>query len=112
MVLGTDWLATLGPILWDFSCHMLSFWRHGRRVRWLGVAGSGGSHLHANTVEVTREFFDLLLVEFEDVFATPTGLPPQPSRDNRMHLLPGTAPVVVRPYRYPRLQKDELERQY
>jgi hypothetical protein len=27
------------------------------------------------------------------------------------HLLPGTAPVAVRPYRYAQLQKDELERQ-
>jgi len=31
--------------------------------------------------------------------------------DHRIHLLPGTAPVAVRPYRYPQLQKDELERQ-
>ena len=30
--------------------------------------------------------------------------------DHRIHL-PGTAPVAVRPYRYPQLQKDELERQ-
>ena len=31
--------------------------------------------------------------------------------DHRIHLLPGTAPIAVRPYRYPQLQKDELERQ-
>jgi hypothetical protein len=31
--------------------------------------------------------------------------------DHRIHLLPGTAPVAVWPYRYPQLQKDELERQ-
>jgi hypothetical protein len=37
MVLGTDWLATLGPILWDFGRHTMSFWRHGHRVRWRGV---------------------------------------------------------------------------
>jgi hypothetical protein len=107
MVLGTDWLATLGPILWDFGRHILSFWRHGHRVRWLGVTSSGGPQLRASTVEVAREFLDLLLAEFEDVFATPTGLPPQRSRDHRIHLLPGTA--SVRPYHYPRLQKDELE---
>lgn len=28
-----------------------------------------------------------------------------------MHLLPGTVPVAVWPYRYPQLQKDKLERQ-
>ena len=31
--------------------------------------------------------------------------------DHRIHLLPGTVPVAVRPYRYPQLQKDELEQQ-
>jgi hypothetical protein len=87
MVLGTDWLATLGPILWDFGRHILSFWRHGHRVPWLGVTSSGGPQLRASTVEVAREFLDLLLAEFEDVFATPTGLPPQRSRDHRIHLL-------------------------
>jgi hypothetical protein len=33
IVLGTDWLATLGPILWDFGRLTMSFWRHGHRVR-------------------------------------------------------------------------------
>ena len=33
------------------------------------------------------------------------------SYDHRIHLLPRSAPVEVRPYRYPQLQKDELERQ-
>ncbi|KAK1645648.1 hypothetical protein QYE76_063453 [Lolium multiflorum] len=31
--------------------------------------------------------------------------------DHRIHLLPDTAPVAECPYRYPQLQKDELERQ-
>ena len=31
--------------------------------------------------------------------------------DHHIHLLLGTAPVAVRPYRYPQLQKNELERQ-
>jgi len=33
MVLGTQWLATLGPILWDFGALTMSFWRGGRRMR-------------------------------------------------------------------------------
>ena len=26
VVLGTDWLASLGPILWDFGALTMSFW--------------------------------------------------------------------------------------
>jgi len=39
------------------------------------------------------------------------GLPPQRPYDHLIHLLLGTALMVGRPYRYPQLQKDELERQ-
>jgi len=39
------------------------------------------------------------------------GLPPPRSRDHAITLVPGSPPVAVRPYRYPALHKDELERQ-
>lgn len=29
MVLGTQWLATLGPVLWDFSAGTMTFHRQG-----------------------------------------------------------------------------------
>jgi hypothetical protein len=75
------------------------------------VAGSGTSQLRVCSIEAARELLDLLLTEFEDIFASPAGLPPPRARDHRIHLLPDTAPVAVRPYRYPLLHKDELERQ-
>jgi len=53
---------------------------------------------------------DHLLQQHDDLFDEPQGLPPAQVYDHRIHLLPGTAPVAVRPYRYPQLQKDELER--
>jgi hypothetical protein len=52
-----------------------------------------------------------LLQEFAPLFQEPTGLPSAWSRTHRIHLLPGTAPVAVRPYRYAHTQKAELERQ-
>jgi hypothetical protein len=52
----------------------------------------------------------LLLAEFEDLFAAPRGLPSARAMDHRIHLLPDTPPVAVRPYRYPQLLKDEIER--
>jgi hypothetical protein len=45
------------------------------------------------------------------VFETPKGLLLACPYDHCIHLLPGTAPIAVSPYRYPQLQKNELERQ-
>jgi hypothetical protein len=52
-----------------------------------------------------------LLQQHSDIFDEPQGLPPARPYDHHIHLLPDMAPVAVRPYRYPQLQKDELERQ-
>jgi hypothetical protein len=37
--------------------------------------------------------------------------PPGCRLNHHIHLQPGTTPIVVRPYRYPQLVKDELEQQ-
>jgi hypothetical protein len=60
---------------------------------------------------VATDLMGMLLDDFEDVFATPTGLPPPRRFNHRIHLLPRTASVVARPYHYPQVVKDELERQ-
>jgi len=52
-----------------------------------------------------------LLEEYQDVFAPPAGYPPARHCDHEIPLLPGAAPVQVRPYRYPPAVKDEIERQ-
>jgi hypothetical protein len=38
VVLGTRWLASLGPILWDFSTLRMAFTHEGRPVFWQGLA--------------------------------------------------------------------------
>jgi hypothetical protein len=47
----------------------------------------------------------------EDVFGEPHGLPPSRSRDHSITLMSRAPPVAIRPYRYPALHNDELERQ-
>jgi hypothetical protein len=37
MVLGVQWLRTLGPILWDFTRARMRCWRDDHRVEWRGV---------------------------------------------------------------------------
>jgi hypothetical protein len=52
-----------------------------------------------------------VLLEFEDVFAEPSVLPPHRQYDHTFPLLPGANPVNAKPYRYSPLHKDEIERQ-
>lgn len=60
-------------------------------------------------MDAEKPLLDTLLASYDDVFAEPQGLPPARPCDHRIHLLPNTTPVAVRPYRYPQLQKDKLE---
>jgi hypothetical protein len=53
---------------------------------------------------------ELLLLEFDHVFQSPTGLPPRRSRDHAITLVEGQGPVNVRPYRYPHHHKNEIEK--
>ena len=44
------------------------------------------------------------------VFETPKGLPPIHDHAHAIHLIPGSLPPNIRPYRYPYAQKSEIER--
>jgi len=109
LVLGTQWLATLGPVLWDFSARKMSFQRQGRAVCWTGVAATSAPGVR--TTIASESLLDELLASFGDVFAEPQGLPPPCAHDHSIVLKPGAQPVAVRPYRYPASHKDELEQQ-
>ena len=52
-----------------------------------------------------------ILEEFAAVFAEPKELPPSRDEDHRIPIKAGVDPVNVRPYRYPYLQKNEIEKQ-
>ncbi|XP_077233660.1 uncharacterized protein LOC143875969 [Tasmannia lanceolata] len=51
-----------------------------------------------------------LLHQFDDVFESPTELPPHREWDHQIHLFPGSKPVNVKPYRYPHFLKNEIEK--
>lgn len=44
VVLGLQWLRTLGPILWDFDRMTLTFWRCDNQVTWTGLEGRRPHH--------------------------------------------------------------------
>ncbi|KAJ8898712.1 hypothetical protein K2173_004846 [Erythroxylum novogranatense] len=81
VVLGTQWLRTLGPIIWD-----LGFL--------LQIIGSSPT-----TTKIPKF---VILTE-------PVGLPPQRCHDHKIPLK-NPEPISVRPYRYPHYQKTEIER--
>jgi hypothetical protein len=109
LVLETQWIATLGPIVWDIANHTMQLQLQGRTVRWSETMSTATSAVGVTTG--SDQLLDALLAHFTDIFAEPTGLPPQRGRDHRIILVPGVASVAVRPYRYPAAHKDELERQ-
>lgn len=98
MVLGVQWLSTLGPILWDFQQLTLSFWHHEQQITWHGIPLS--RHTLMDLQQARTDVMQELLQEFNILFAEPQCLPPQRSLDHRIHLQPGTPPIAVRPYRY------------
>ncbi|KAK1600979.1 hypothetical protein QYE76_016730 [Lolium multiflorum] len=113
-ILGVDFLWTLGPILWDFDALTMTFWRQGCHIRWEGLGGASPApqlQLVSGADDAEHPLLTHLLQQHDAIFEEPRDLPPPRACDHRIHLLPGSAPVAVRPYRYPQLQKDELERQ-
>jgi hypothetical protein len=100
MVLDVQWLATLGPILWDFTKLSMAFWHDGRQLEWHGLLGPPPPHLLATEGE---DVLDALLSTFAVLFREPRGLPPARDHDHRIHLRSNTTPVAVWPYRYPAL---------
>jgi hypothetical protein len=83
MVLGCQWLRTLGPILWDFERLAMSFWRSDHRVQWVT-----GRRFRRPRLGSSDNLMPLLLAEFEDLFAAPRGLPSARAMDHCIHLLP------------------------
>jgi hypothetical protein len=105
-------------VLWDFTALCMAFTLRGHCVVWSGVGAPStappaslfSGHLYTDN-GAERALLEHLLDTYQDVFAEPVRLPPARACDHRIHLKPDTELVAVRPYRYPQLQKDELEQQ-
>ncbi|GJZ58344.1 putative mitochondrial protein [Tanacetum coccineum] len=117
MVLGIQWLFTLGNIICNFRDLNMSFQYNGRRinlrgsqkgvVQWLQVLNMVTAK--PKTIDVPKGLQNLL-EDYNDVFAIPKALPPIRSHDHRIPLKEGTPTINIRPYRHPATQKDAIER--
>ncbi|XP_040872598.1 uncharacterized protein [Glycine max] len=138
VVLGVQWLKSLGPILTDYTTLCMQFFHEGRLVQ---LNGDRDASLHMLTLPQFRRFcrrhedalylhvsmtssetpqqtptqvpsaIKDLLTHFASLFQEPHSLPPPRETDHHIHLLPHSSPVNVRPYRYPHFQKREIELQ-
>jgi hypothetical protein len=76
IVLGVQWLRSLGPILWNFDGLTMTIWRNGRTVIWHGIGTTS-----AFCVEQSRdhELLPLYLLPLMISFKIHKGCPPPPS---------------------------------
>ncbi|KAI3522148.1 hypothetical protein L1887_11628 [Cichorium endivia] len=135
VILGITWLETLGDTRVNWRELTMSFRNEGRKVTLHGEPGLNRSEttlqsLVRGITQVSHGFLiavqhleasdhsndhvhpglEEILKEFADVFELPVGLPPPRGHEHAITLKTGTEPVNVRPYRYPQLQKNEIER--
>ena len=141
VVLGFQWLATLGDSVMNWGNLCLQVTLGGVKVKIQGDPALSKSQVSLNilvrtlkregqgilvelqtmtteseTPATTSLTYPLsssitqLLAEYQNIFEVPMGLPPPRSKEHSIILQPGTSPISVRPYRYPQLQKNEIER--
>lgn len=130
VVLGIQWLKTLGKITTDYSDLSMEFHYKDQQVSWTGEAWIEDSSLSARELKKLSNFqhraylcrFQAvcekpieqnslmqelslgtteLLNHHKSLFEEPSELPQQRIQDHRIHLVENTNPVNVRPYRCP-----------
>ncbi|XP_057452951.1 uncharacterized protein LOC130744819 [Lotus japonicus] len=140
MVLGIEWLKTLGDTIVNWQTQKMRFWDEQQWVTLQGLnAGEDtmvalqqtlrkakaeatgvlclfgparqerteGNHL----TDTQQGSLSSLMEKYDKVFETKAGLPPSRGRENCINIKEGQGPVNVRPYRYPHLHKNEIEKQ-
>ncbi|GJR82346.1 ty3-gypsy retrotransposon protein [Tanacetum coccineum] len=130
MILGIARLGTLGDVLFNWQTRQVRFWSQGNYIQLQRVSSNLDSHsslqtfLNGQIDQVSikldppstlndEQLKDLsaMLSQFSMLFQAPQGLPPPRSIEHAINLVAGQGPICVRPYRYPHLHKDEIQRQ-
>jgi hypothetical protein len=126
IVLGVEWLCTLGPILTDFKELTIQFQQEGQRYHIQGLTvgsleiisfhrmenflkkGHSGTLSQLHSIHVVETPF--VHPNLQDIFSTPQGLPPSRGvHDHSIPLILGILPHNVLPYRHPFSRKNEIE---
>ena len=129
IILGIQWLRTLGKCEVDWEEKVLSFNTSLGRVTLRGdvdvqtteqklSSDEEGLEWDGNMFKlfmaavseptIPMEIVDIL-EEYKEVFAEPTGLPPVRGFEHSIRFWEGTKPMSVQPYRYPHVQMEAIE---
>jgi hypothetical protein len=126
VVLGIQWLQSLGTVAFNFQELFIKFSLEGKEIELRGITGEPSKVISSNGmtkllkkgnqgviaqlcslyVQTSKPFILQYLQGiinknsklFEDI---PKGLPPTRNYDHEIHLIPGSVPPNIRPYRYP-----------
>jgi hypothetical protein len=134
IVLGADWLRTLGPILMDFKDLTMQFDQEGHQYKFQGITVGSPEIISSHRMEkllkkghsgviaqtpchtsnrdtLNTQDLQAIISKHQLVFSNPQGLPPSHGvHDHSIPLVPGSLPPNIRPYRHPFSQKNEIEK--
>jgi hypothetical protein len=135
VVLGIQWLQSLGTMAFNFQELFMKFSLEGKEIELRGITWKLGKVIISSdmtkllknwhqgiiaqlcsldvqtskpsTPQDLQRIIDKHSKVFENI---PKGLPPTRNHDHEIHLIPRSVPPNIRPYRYPYAQKSEIER--
>lgn len=138
VVLGMEWLKTLGDMIVNWRLQTMSFWSNKKWVVLQGIDGCERELVALQCILSKPKFnkpkelwgmdkrgveggtrltahqhkeLGLILEQYAQVFQEPFGLPPRRNKEHAINLLENHGAVNVRPYRYPHHHKNEIEKQ-
>jgi hypothetical protein len=125
IVLGANWLRTLGPILMDFKDLTMQFDQEGHQYKFQGIIvgspeiisshrmenllkkGHSGAIAQIHAIQATEtpsvpQDLQAILSKHQFLFSTPQGIPPSRGvHDHSIPSVPRSLPPNIRPYRHP-----------
>jgi hypothetical protein len=134
VVLGIQWLQSLGTMAFNFQEIFMKFSLEGKEIELRGITGKPGNVISSNVTKLLKKGHQSIIAQLcsldvqtskpyisqdlqgiidkhSKVFEyIPKGLPPTQNHDHEIHLIPGSVPPNIRPYRYPYAHKSEIER--
>lgn len=131
IILRVQWLRTLGKCVVDWERNEWSFCYKGSQVTLVGdptlhgqrvslktlvtetTLEKKGVKMEVRSMEAVKELpvaINKTLLQYDEVFQKPVGLPPIRGREHAIVLQDNAKPISVRPYRYPQAHKEVMER--